>query len=461
MGVNPTDIVQHKFSRSFLGGLDAEEVRGFLADVATALNRALTELTDARARCASLEQELRDARAGNEGRADDLEVKERVVAQAETRLADVERSLRDLAAKYEEVTKALAAETTARRQAEAALAELRGELAASRQRLTVFEERDSQVAGVLLNTQKIVDQMVRSAQEDSGKLLAAAVAEKERLAAESRAEAERAVKEAQAAAERIIAKAQSDAERLVADASTVAGRLTADAEAASLRARTEAQAHVTELAGRVTRLLDLNTAFGRALDAVRARHGELLTALAGAHADVDERVLPLLENWQRILKSAPVQAPATEARSGRASAPDAVPSADRPPHEEAAVPAPGDVRGEHDGQGRHREEAVTTPVQAGTATQADGEAEGDHTEEIVISPLATFFEAAEFLIELSRLPGVRMAHIRTLSQGVATFDAVVEGDARLDVSRLGGHPIQIVERGEARLVLRRLSAAGH
>jgi DivIVA domain-containing protein len=439
MGLNPADILHHKFSRSFLGGVDPEEVRAFLADVATTLNRALSELADARARCASMETAL---------------------AHAETRLADAERPVGDLTARNDEVTRALAAEETARRQAETSLAEVRAELAAARQKLAVFEERDSHVAGVLLNTQKIADQMMRAAQEDAGKLLGAALAEKERLAADSKAEAERLVKDAQATSEGVIAKAQTETERLVADAkaaadslvtaaSAAARRLTADAEEASAKARAEADAHVGELTGRVKRLLDLNATFSQTLDAVRARHGELLAALAEVHADADQRVLPLLDNWRRILQGTLTRAPAMaeperdDTESGLEGSRDI--KALREPHRrEAAL-----------------EEApfVSLPAvtPAGTAATPDGDEDGAHTTEIVVSPFATFFEAAEFLTALSRLAEVRKVRIRTLSQGVANFEVAVAGDAGLDVSRLEGHPVQVVERGETRLVLRRRS----
>lgn len=434
MGLNPADILSHRFSRSFLGGVDPEEVRAFLADVAATLNRALNELAEARAHRAGAETGM---------------------AQAATRLADLEQAVGDLTAKNEELTRAVADEETARRRAETSLTEIRAELVAARQKLAVFEERDSQVAGVLLNTQKIADQMVRAAQEDAGKLLGSALAEKERLAADSRAEAERLVNEARATSESVVAAARAAAERLVADAKAAADslaaeagaaarRLAADAEATSAKARAEADAQVGGLASRVTRLLELNATFRQTLDVVRARHGELVAALAEVHADADQRVWPLLENWRRILQG--TLAPATAE-----SEPD-----------DATAGAEGgrDVKAPREPRGETAFEeapfvsfpAVTT---AGAAATPNGDAEGAHTTEIVVSPFATFFEAAEFLTALSRLEEVRRVRIRTLSQGTARFEVTVAGDAGLDVSRLEGHPVQVVERTEARLVLRR------
>lgn len=435
MGLNPADILNHRFSRSFLGGVDPEEVRAFLADVAATLNRALNELAEARAHRAGAETGM---------------------AQAATRLADLEQAVRDLTAKNEELTTAVADEETARRRAETSLTEIRAELAAARQKLAVFEERDSHVAGVLLNTQKIADQMMRAAQEDAGKLLGSALAEKERLAADSRAEAERLVNEARATSESVVAAARAAAERLVADAKTAADnlaaeagaaarRLAADAEATSAKARAEADAQVGGLASRVTRLLELNVTFRQTLDMVRARHGELVTALAEVHADAGQRVWPLLENWRRILQGTP--APATAE-----SEPDDATAATEGGRDFKAPREPRRGETAFEEAPFVSFPAVTT---AGAAATPNGDAEGAHTTEIVVSPFATFFEAAEFLTALSRLEEVRRVRIRTLSQGTARFEVTVAGDAGLDVSRLEGHPVQVVERTEARLVLRR------
>lgn len=93
MALKPVDITRHQFSRRLLGGLDPEEVRTFLADVAANLDRTMIDLVDARTQRASLEQALKEATATAADVAKKLAVAEQARSNAETRIAEIREEL--------------------------------------------------------------------------------------------------------------------------------------------------------------------------------------------------------------------------------------------------------------------------------------------------------------------------------------------------------------------------------
>ncbi len=79
--------------------------------------------------------------------------------------------------------------------------------------------------------------------------------------------------------------------------------------------------------------------------------------------------------------------------------------------------------------------------------------------EIVVGPFESFLEAAKFLTALSRTDDVQNARLRTFSRGTATIDVSLGGGG-LDITRIEGYPLDIVERAGTRLVLRRPQPGG-
>ncbi len=239
----------------------------------------------------------------------------------------------------------------------------------------------------------------------------------------------------------VLAAAQAEAERVVAEAREAAAQTRATAEGS-----------VVALAARVTALLTLHDEFSRSVDAVRelydefdrsvdaarTRHAEMLTAVTQLRVDARRRVLPLLEDSQRVLRGEPDEIGEPEESRGTQAdggAPSQIPAG-----------APGDVNG-----------ALSVPAPSGLpATAVPGNGGGIRADaEIVVGPFTSFLDVTKFLTALSRLAEVRSARIRTFSQGMATLDVALAGGAWLDISRIEGYPLDVVEREGTRLVLRR------
>ncbi len=396
MARKSADITWHEFSRKLFGGVDPDEVRKFIAEVAANLNRTASELAHIQAQRADLERAMQEAIARGEELAKNLMNTEQALASAEVRLAEV-----------------------------------REEQATCQQRLAVYENRDSQAVGMLLNTQKITEQMLREAREQAEQMLQGAHAQAEKTLKQAEqmlqgahAQAEKTLKDAREQAEQVLAAAQADGRRIIAEARGSAAQVQA-----------EVDGHVADLSARVRAMLALHDEFSQNIDAVRTRHNKMLEVLARLRADTRQHVLPLLERSQRALGSAPKTDGGQAPDTGGAALQD----------EEKSLQA---VRG---GDQFSRTDADEVPKPG--AAQEDG-LPGDADAELVVGPFASFFEVTKFLTALSRLTEVRRAHIRTFSDRIATFDVSLAGGAGLDISRIEGYPLDVVERGGTRIVLR-------
>ncbi len=413
MALKPADITWHEFSRKLFGGVDPDEVRKFLAEVAVNLNRTASELAHTQAQCADVERAMQEAIPRGEELAKNLMNTERALASAEARLAEV-----------------------------------REEQATCRQRLAVYEDRDSQAVGMLLNTQKITEQMLREAREQAEQMLQGA-----------HEQAEKRLKDAREQAEQMRAAAQADGERIIAEARDSAAQVQA-----------EVDGHVADLSVRVRAMLALHDEFSQNIDAVRTRHNKMLEVLAQLQADTRQHVLPLLERSQRALGSAPKtdagQAPDTggAALQAEEKSLQAVRGGDQFSRTDAnEVPKlgaaqedglPGDVVIVDRASSAPTEVASDPHVGAPGKAPAGSQDEHSADAELVVGPFASFFEVTKFLTALSRLTEVRRARIRTFSDRTATFDVSLVGGAGLDISRIEGYPLDVVERGGTRIVLR-------
>jgi DivIVA domain-containing protein len=405
MALKPNDITWHEFSRKLFGGVDPDEVRTFLAEVAANLNRTTGEL-----------------------------------AHTLAERANIERAMQEAIARGEELAKNLAIAEQALTGAEARLAEVREELATCRQRLAVYEDRDSQAAGMLLNTQKISERMLQDARQQVDQML----------------------QDAREQVEHMLVAAQADGERIMAES-----------RESAMQIQVEADRHVLDLTARVRAMLALHDEFSRNIDAVRTRHDELLEALDKLRADTRQHVLPLLERSQRALGGASKadgdQAPDTGEAGGlrhEEKSLQAVRGADHFPHTDADFPKPKVAQDGPPGGVIVADRASSAPPEGASEPDARAPGKGPAATsgepyadaELVVSPFASFLEVTKFLTTLSRLAEVRKASIRTFSDRTATFDVRLVGGAGLDVSRIEGYPLDVVERVGSRIVLRRSRA---
>jgi cell division septum initiation protein DivIVA len=338
------------------------------------------------------------------------------IARTDSRIAALEGALRDARARVEQLERDL---TGVRDR----LAAAQESLAAAQERLAAYQEREGQVARVLLNAQRFTEEIARGAQRD---------------AEETRAEARRTAQETVAGARRTAAQTLRDARRRAREAAHAAAARLSDAQAeadrtvsaardAAAHVRQTAEQRVEELAAAVGGILALRSGLAEDLDALVRRHTESLERLGRLLAQAQEEVLPLLRRMQQTL----------HAEAGAGAQPGAAPPAPEPSRAAAGPERPGEA--------------------APPATGRDRPRQQEHAE-VLVSPVRTLLDATKFSLALSRLPGIGMARLRTLSTGTATatVDVLLEGCTlgELGVTRIPGYPVEQVDVAGTRLILR-------
>jgi cell division septum initiation protein DivIVA len=366
MDLRPAEIAMRQFSRTLLG-VDPAEVRQFLAEAAAALDRVNSELAGV--------------------------ILERTTLQT---------TLKQTCAEVEA---------------------LRRQLAVAHERLSAYQGQESLMAQVLLNAERVTEDLTRESK-----------AQAERTIAEANAAAQEAVQSARNAAADLLRTARVRAQQAIEAADRVAAARLAeiriDAESMVDEARRTAaevqqaaRQQVEHVIARLETFLAAREDLSEQLDALAKSHGESLEVVGRMHAEVEEVILPALRDQMRAL---------TEREASLAPPPAPVQPA-APSEHVPIVPQPS-ING---GKG----------VRAPTA-QGEGE--------IVVTPVHSYLQATKLVTAVSRVRGVRTARLRTYSKGSITIDVLTEEDAfaSLDPHLIDGFPLDIVEATDRRLVLR-------
>ncbi len=364
MSLRPEDVAAQRFSRR-LFGVDPEEVREALSRVAAA---ARQEISRAESRIAGLETALREARARAQQLEQELDAARQRLAAAQDSLASVQ------------------------------------------ERVAAYQERESQVARVLLNAQRVTDEIAQRARAEADEAMAEATRTAQETIARARRTAAHTLRDARRRARETTRAAEAGARARESEARGEASRVVAAARETATRVREAAEQRVHALAARVEEVLSLRSGLAQDLDTLIRRHTESLERLARLLAEAEHDVLPFLRNVREAL------------REPRA-APPACPVPEAPPP------------------------AAVTP------------AEPREQVEVLAGPLRTLLDATKFSIAISHVPGVRTARLRTLSGGTATaaIDLTLDegkAPADLDVAHIPGYPVESAEVAASRIVLR-------
>jgi len=263
------EITRRRFSRRLFGA-HPDEVRRYLSEVAAVFSRTLN----------------------------DLAVTETQRVTLETQRATLEKALRDATARNVELGKQLAAAEAVPLAAQERLGAIQDELVRTQEKLVAQLERDGQIAHMLLDAQRLSEQIVEGGR---------------------------------AKAEETVAAAQAEAGRIVQDARETAAEAVGGAER-----------QVAALGARVAEVLAIRGEVGRDIEAIRARHDASLETLAKILVDAEQRVLPMLNHLQRALSGEATEQggpPAPSPETPVMIAPQAVVSAPDLPR--GAVPGNG------------------------------------------------------------------------------------------------------------------------
>ncbi len=341
------------------------------------------------------------------------------IARTDSRIAALEGTLRDARARVEQLERDLTG-------VHDRLAAAQESLAAAQERLAAYQEREGQVARVLLNAQRFTEEIARGAQRDAEETRAEARRTAQETVAGARRTAAQTLRDARRRAREAARAADAAAAARLSDAQAEADRTVSAARDAAAHVRQTAEQRVEELAAAVGGILALRSGLAEDFDALVRRHTESLERLGRLLAQAQEEVLPLLRRMQQTLRA--------EADTG--AQPKAAPPAPEPSRAVARPERPGEA--------------------APPATGRDRPRQREHAE-VLVSPVRTLLDATKFSLALSRLPGIGMARLRTLSTGTATatVDVLLEGCTlgELGVTRIPGYPVEQVDVAGTRLIL--------
>lgn len=374
-----------RFSRALFGA-NPEEVRGFLAEVAAAIDRLNSELAHSALERTGLQSSLQ--------------------------------------------------------QATAQIEELRRQLAAAHDKIAAYQAEESLMAKVLMNAQKMTEEVIERTKTESERTVTEANAAAEAtlhaarqeaadLLREARTRAEEAVKAAERAAAAQLAEVRLDSERVVEQAGKAVAELrqTAEQQVRSVMANIEAA------------LLD-NASFAEHVDVLAKRHAASLDTLAHLQAEVKDDILPALREMLQALKGGE----AIPSRPAPPAPPESAgpPPTGSPPPPSAPFPATPPSREE------------TARPKVTPRTGGERPAGQRPRGEILVSPVHSYLQASQLVTAVSRMKGVRAARLRAYSGGVVTIDVLTEtGDlTNIDTALLDGVPVDVVEATDNRIVLR-------
>ena len=367
MDLRPAEIAIRQFSRTLLGA-DPAEVRQFLAEAAATLDRVNSEL------------------AG-------------VILERTT----IQTTLKQTCAEVEA---------------------LRRQLAAAHEKLSAYQGQESLMAQVLLNAERVTEDLTRESKAQAERTIAEANAAAQEAVQSARNAAADLLRTARARAQEAIEAADRAAAARLAEIRIDAESLVDEARRTAAEVQQAARQQVEHFIARLETFLAARDEFSEQLDALAKSHGESLEVVGRMHAEVEEVILPALRDLMRTL---------TEKEASLATPPPAPVQPAAPFEHVPLVPQPS-ING---GKGEH-------------APTAPGEGE------IVVSPVSSYLQATKLVTAVSRVRGVRTARLRTYSKGSVTIDVLTEEDAfaALDPHLIDGFPLDIVEATDRRLVLR-------
>lgn len=302
---------------------------------------------------------------------------------------------------------------------------LRRQLAAAHEKLSAYQGQESLMAQVLLNAERVTEDLTRESKAQAERTIAEANAAAQEAVQSARHAAADLLRTARARAQQAIEAADRAAAARLAEVRIEAESVVDEARRTAAEVQQVARQQVEDFIARLETFLAAREDLSEQLDALAKSHGESLEVVGRMHEEIGEVILPALRDLMRVL---------TEKEPAPVATPPPPPVQPAAPSERIYVVPEPSING---GQG----------VRAPTAQRGG---------EIVISPVHSYLQATKLVTAVSRVSGVRTARLRTYSRGSITIDVLIEGDtfAALDPHLIDGFPLDIVEATDRRLVLR-------
>jgi F0F1-type ATP synthase membrane subunit b/b' len=317
-------------------------------------------------------------------------------------------SVQDTAVKAQELQRQAELAAESLKQATGKLQELREDL---------LQSAKAQAEATIAAARSTADEIVQSAQKTAAETLR-----------QARASAEEHMRAAERAAIEHVASLRAESDGLVKETNQKIDDV-----------KRTAEQYVADLIAKLEGFLVDREGFARNLERLVKNYADSLHAITRLRSEVQRETLPALNRLVGKLKGeetaetetepAPTPSPELSASNER--------SASQLPASDEGGPVP----------------ESTPEAGRGPVTRYRGE--------LVVTPVHSFLQATKFMNALSQVKGVAGVKLHTYSGAKATIDVVTEGLrlAGIDCTRIDGFAVEVVEAGEAHLVLRIVSTA--
>lgn len=291
--------------------------------------------------------------------------------------------------------------------------EFRRQAEAAQGTLATCQDQERRLSSALEMVQRAHEALAQAARQRAEETLAAAERAAAEIVEDARKTAAATLDEARRHAQEELAQARREAESQLLQARAESERLVAEARQQAADITHEAESRLAGIATKVEAFVSREEELARSLEAVVRSHSESLEAATRLRSAVEEEVLPALRRMLKHLRDTQADAVSSPVLSDLRPAPLAI----------AAVTA------------------------GPTAQVSEGE--------IVVSPVESFTQATRFATTLSQMKGVRSVRLRSYAAAKATIDIVLDEQTllHLDIKFIDGHPVEVTERSEHRLVL--------
>jgi chromosome segregation ATPase len=245
---------------------------------------------------------------------------------------------------------------------------------------------------------------------------------------------------AQKVADDLIQTARTQAEEIIGQAN----KRTHEARQAAAKTQQAMEQYVAALITKIEKFVSDKHMMVQHIDTLIESHADTLKSLKRLQGEMQEQILPALDQLSHDIKNEGEKVRRTLA----ASSP--LPSETAPGFAEEA-----DLMASH----LPEESGQKTAQQAGPDRAGGPAIRG----EIIVSPVRNHYQAAKLTAGVSRMDGMRFARLRSLSGETAVIEVVTEAGAlrTTNFSAIAGMPMEVVEATDARLVLRVAGPAVH
>ncbi|HEX2715604.1 MAG TPA: DivIVA domain-containing protein [Candidatus Acidoferrales bacterium] len=497
--LEPIEIAMRRFSRRLFGA-DSGEVKQFLDETASTINRLQNELDKMKSQLAAagaernaLQTKAKESTAEIEKLRAQVTVAEDVIDAYQAQDDENTQSGADrdsLRGRVKEVSAEAEQLRAQLNEAKAETEKLRAQVTAAQVKIAAYPAQKSQMTQVAAERDALQTKLKEvtaeaerlraqvTAQEKMGAapaqkgMIAQLVAERDALQARlkevtSELEAVRShtTKAAQEKAStshaqenlisRTLLSAQKVADDLIQTARTQAEEIIGQANAhaqqgreAAARTQQSMEQYVATLIAKIETFVSDRHALAQNLDTLIESHADSLKSLKRLQGEMQDKILPALDQLSRDIKTEGEKVRRTLATPS----PRKIVSA---PH----VSAPHIEEMEDVPSSRPGELEQKPPQPAGQERGGPPALRG----EIIVSPVRNHYQAAKLTAGVSRMEGMRFARLRSLSGETAIIEVVTEAGAlaKTDFSSIAGVPMEVLEATNTRLVLRVAGPAVH